>query len=237
MNKKSFYMYTEWKEIFNALTPEQAGNLIKAVFAFQTSEKFDLDPVVSLVFIGIKQQLIRDLKRYTEKVQINRENGKLGGRPKTQNNRSLLKTRLNKSDKKSNNPDGYFNNPNNHDKDKDKDKDKISTTSIWKHYLDKALTKEILTPTRESKIKLRLKTFTPTQIKKAIDNCYSDKFWSKQNCDYLFRSDDNVDKLLNLNTIANPVSAVIEKYKDVDESKLTLEEREKIKDELMEAVI
>jgi len=69
---------------------------------------------------------------------------------------------------------------------------------IFSFYLSKALSKEKLLPSREQKIKNRLKTFSVDEIKKAISNCYADDFWKRQNFDYIFKNDANMDKLLNL---------------------------------------
>lgn len=82
-NKKSFILYTDWKEMFNALSDEQAGMLIKAVFAHAMGEEVKLDAILSLLFINIRQTLDRDIDKWETIVERNRVNGLKGGRPRT----------------------------------------------------------------------------------------------------------------------------------------------------------
>lgn len=82
-NKKSFLLYCDQKEIFEQLTNEQAGKLIKHIFAYVNDEDpITEDVLLNLAFTPIKQSLKRDLRRYENIVERNRENGKKGGRPK-----------------------------------------------------------------------------------------------------------------------------------------------------------
>ncbi len=74
----------------------------------------------------------------------------------------------------------------------------LNTSNIWKHYIAKFGTKERLLPARQDKISARLKEYTSEQIKQAITNCAAHSFYSTLNSDYIFRSDENIDKLLNL---------------------------------------
>lgn len=82
---------------------------------------------------------------------------------------------------------------------------------IFNYYLLKVKTKEILTSGRKDKMVARLKIFTPDQIKKAIDNCFNNNFYTgnndrgwKANFDYIFRSDEIMDNLLNLEDKKHP---------------------------------
>jgi len=74
--KSSFVLYTENKEVFDSLTDEQAGKLIKHIFAYVSDENpvFD-DPLLKIVSIQIKQQLKRDLKKWEKR----QEQRKLAG--------------------------------------------------------------------------------------------------------------------------------------------------------------
>lgn len=81
-NKKSFVLYTDQVGIFDKLTDEQAGVLIKHIFKYCNDEYPEGDFVTELAFESIKQQLKRDLKKYETRANNSRENGKLGGRPK-----------------------------------------------------------------------------------------------------------------------------------------------------------
>lgn len=104
-NKKSFILYLDSTDIFEQLTDQEAGKLIKAVlFYVHTGEKPELSRILTMAFTPIYQSLHRDLEKWRNKVEVNRINGNTGGRPpkkKTQNNPK--------------NPDGYFNNPKNPD--------------------------------------------------------------------------------------------------------------------------
>jgi hypothetical protein len=64
-NKKSFIIYTDWRETFNALPDEKAGQLIKHIFAYVNDENPKTDDVlINAVFANIKQTLKRDLRKY-----------------------------------------------------------------------------------------------------------------------------------------------------------------------------
>jgi hypothetical protein len=123
-NKKSFVMYTEWKEVFSSLSNEQAGKLIKHIFSYVNDENpRSSDPITNIAFIQIKQQFKRDLKKYEAIIERNRLNGSKGGRPKKRNPENpmgYLETQ--------NNPDEPNHNPKNPIKDKGKwisDKGKV----------------------------------------------------------------------------------------------------------------
>lgn len=58
--KKSFVLYNDQEEIFSELTDEQSGMLIKSIFKYNKTGEFPTDPIIKLVFISIKQTLIRD---------------------------------------------------------------------------------------------------------------------------------------------------------------------------------
>lgn len=56
--KKRFVLYLDQKEIFEALTYEDAGRLIRAIFEFEeTGVLPDLDGVLKFAFIPIKTAL------------------------------------------------------------------------------------------------------------------------------------------------------------------------------------
>lgn len=63
--KKSFITYTDWRETFNALPDEKAGQLIKHIFAYVNDENPKTEDVlINAVFANIKQTLKRDLRKY-----------------------------------------------------------------------------------------------------------------------------------------------------------------------------
>ena len=83
MTKNNFILYKDYEEHIKLLSDEQAGQLFKAIFRYVDGRnEVDLDPMTQMAFSFIKANLERDLKKYKERVEIARENGKKGGRPK-----------------------------------------------------------------------------------------------------------------------------------------------------------
>lgn len=80
--KKSFILYADQRGIFDKLSDEQAGKLIKHIYSYVNDENPEGDFVTELAFESIKTQLKRDLKKYERYIEKQRENGKKGGRPK-----------------------------------------------------------------------------------------------------------------------------------------------------------
>jgi hypothetical protein len=93
-NKKSFLFYVDWKSTFDELPNELAGELIKHILSYVNDEEPVSDNIIiRAVFPNIKNTLKRDLVKYNEFIKKQIENGKLGGRPKTQlnpNNPTLI---------------------------------------------------------------------------------------------------------------------------------------------------
>lgn len=81
--KKSFVFYCDWKETFDALPDDKAGQLIKHILRYVNDENPQTDDVlINAVFAGIKSTLKRDLKKWETFIEKQRENGKRGGRPR-----------------------------------------------------------------------------------------------------------------------------------------------------------
>lgn len=78
MDKSSFILYREYEEMVSALTDEQAGQLLRAIFAYTArGEEAELEPVARVAFIAIRQQLDRDREKY----ELRCAAGKAGGAP------------------------------------------------------------------------------------------------------------------------------------------------------------
>ena len=120
--KDSFILYLEQKEIFETLSDNEAGKLMKAIFEYESTGQLPkLSKTLNLVFIPIKNALDRNRVKYEVQVEKNRENGKKGGRPK----------KAKESEQNPNNPGGYFGNPAkakkaDNDNDSDNDSDSVS---------------------------------------------------------------------------------------------------------------
>lgn len=86
-NKKSFLLYCDVIHTVGHLSNKQAGILFKHILSYVNDENpITDDVIINLTFEPIKQQLKRDLLKYENIVDRNRENGKKGGRPLTQRN-------------------------------------------------------------------------------------------------------------------------------------------------------
>ena len=89
--KKSFVLYTDQREVFDELSDEDAGKLIKHIFAYVNDE----DPIteeklIKVAFLPIKTQLKRDLKMWDIKKEQRAEAGKKGGLAKSSNAKQSL---------------------------------------------------------------------------------------------------------------------------------------------------
>ena len=59
--KDSFILYLEHKNVFDILTDEEAGKLIKAIFEYEEKEELpNLDKSLQIAFIPIKNTLDRN---------------------------------------------------------------------------------------------------------------------------------------------------------------------------------
>ena len=81
----------------------------------------ELDDITNMAFSFISMQMDRDSEAYKDKCNINRENGKKGGRPKKEKPDDLHKNQ--KKPSVSEKPNGFLENPKNPIKNKDKDKE------------------------------------------------------------------------------------------------------------------
>jgi len=77
--KSSFVMYSDWISVFDKLKDQEAGVLIKHIFAYVN----DLDPepkdrLTEIAFEPIKQTLKRDLRKWEGETGTRSDAGKLG---------------------------------------------------------------------------------------------------------------------------------------------------------------
>lgn len=104
MNKKSFVLYFDLCAVFEQLTDEQAGQLIKEITKYAASKTKDNQNEPSRLFgllealsTPFKNHIDRDFQAWLERAKIMRENGKKGGRPqskktKTNQNKAVTVT-------------------------------------------------------------------------------------------------------------------------------------------------
>ncbi|MBP1549445.1 MAG: hypothetical protein J6A05_05520 [Oscillospiraceae bacterium] len=73
--KKSFLMYTSYLDNVEILSDEEAGQLLKAIYAFVNGNELPkLDRVVQLTFNPIKSHLERDMEKYKDICRKRSEN-------------------------------------------------------------------------------------------------------------------------------------------------------------------
>jgi hypothetical protein len=89
--KKSFVLYTDQREVFDELSDEDAGRLIKHIFSYVNDENPSTDDLLlKVAFLPIKTQLKRDLKMWDEKKLQRAEAGRKGGIAKSSNAKQTL---------------------------------------------------------------------------------------------------------------------------------------------------
>lgn len=84
MGKDSFLLRGEWQEAFNALSDEDAGKLIKAVYEYNITgeDPQDLPPMAKVVFLMARSFFDESAEKYRRICERNKSNGDKGGRPK-----------------------------------------------------------------------------------------------------------------------------------------------------------
>lgn len=75
MEKESFILYLEQQEIFEMLTDEEAGKLIKAIFEYEKTRKIsEVERPIQIAFMPIKIVLDKNREKYNKKVEANKKN-------------------------------------------------------------------------------------------------------------------------------------------------------------------
>lgn len=86
MKRDSFIMYTEYGDMLEAVTAEQAGLIIRAMVNYSRDKAPDLtDPVVNAVFSTIRPRMDRDREKWEQEVKRRAEAGRKGGLAKASN--------------------------------------------------------------------------------------------------------------------------------------------------------
>ena len=84
--KNAFLLYKNHAEIFDKLSDEQAGKLIKAIFEYErTGITPELEPLLDMAFTPIKQTIDIDAEKYAQKVEKRRQAGSKGGKQRVAN--------------------------------------------------------------------------------------------------------------------------------------------------------
>lgn len=85
--KDTFIIRSEWYPAISKLNDTQKAIILTNLFKFHSDGEVDLsDALVELVWSFIEPNLIRNMTNYEERVKKASENGKKGGRPKSEEN-------------------------------------------------------------------------------------------------------------------------------------------------------
>ena len=107
MAKNTILIYTDLMEQLEELSMEERGIILTAMIKYQLGEELPkMSKLLKMAFIPIRQGIDRDNASYIIKCEKNRENGKLGGAPKgNQNAKKTTETteRLSKQPKQPDN--------------------------------------------------------------------------------------------------------------------------------------
>lgn len=87
--KKSFILYCDQRGLFDKLSDEQAGRLIKHIFWYVSDENPVSDFVTELAFESIKTQLKRDLKSWEAKQEQRKQAGIKSAEVRKQNSTTV----------------------------------------------------------------------------------------------------------------------------------------------------
>ncbi len=133
-NKKSFILYTEYGDIIETLSDEDAGILFKSIFSYcMNGKETELTGDARITFAFIKKDLDRNGEKYKDKCESSRINGLKGGRPKkikeeTPDENSETENLNNLKNPK--NPTVFFKTLNDNDNDNENENDNENDNSL-----------------------------------------------------------------------------------------------------------
>ena len=126
--KTGFILHLDSLSVLDELTNEQAGILFKAIRDYNLGKETKLDFAMRMAFIPFKNQFERDLEKYNNTCERNKNNGSKGGRPKKPKETEKTQVVFEKPKK----PDNKNDNDN---------KNEILFNDFWKLY-DKSVDKQ-----------------------------------------------------------------------------------------------
>ena len=197
-DKKGFILYADQKSLFNKLSNEKAGELIKHIFAYVNDEDPEADDLlIDIAFEPIKTQLKRDLIKFQKAKEQRVEAGKASAEARRIKRES---TKLNEAQRKATTVEsrstkstviGNGNVNGNVNVIKEDNRQQEKNLVDWdelKKYFIKITGKKIRAVNSKSKsqINARLKEgYTKDDIALAIRNCYADEYHIEHNHKYL----------------------------------------------------
>jgi uncharacterized phage protein (TIGR02220 family) len=176
--KKSFVLYSDQKELFEALTDEQSGKLIKHIFQYVNDENPTLDdPILKIAFITIKSILKRDLNKWEKQIKQRSEAGKKSAESRKRNATAVNENQRTLTD----NVNVNVNVNDNVNENNQIDVDKINFVDLL-NFFNKTFNKKCRVFSNEAKrkYKARLKEgYTKDDIANAMRSCSLSK-WHKE---------------------------------------------------------
>lgn len=76
MEKKSFILYNDQKEVIDELDDEQAGKIFKAIYEYNSTKKINLKGALKVIFIPFKTSFDRDDEKWENIRKVRAEAGK-----------------------------------------------------------------------------------------------------------------------------------------------------------------
>lgn len=132
MARDSFLMYTEWANQINRLSDEQAGILLKAIFAYNKGEQMHaMDDKTDMCFSFIQGQLDRDSRKYADVCDKRREAGKKGGVANATKRKQMLPIANFAKQTVANQADNDNENENEYENDNEKSKRNNECITAW----------------------------------------------------------------------------------------------------------
>jgi len=175
--KNKIFVYKDWLNNFEDLTDEELGKIMRHFFEYVN----DLNPVLedrllNLVWKPIESTLKRDLKKWEEKSEKNRESARMRWDKNNANAYERKKRNAKHADR-------------DRDRDKDRDSDILlekETKELFKTWLD--YRKEIKKPIKSQRTKTSLakkmqkEGFEKSKraVDQSIQNSWQGLFWSKE---------------------------------------------------------
>ena len=181
--KNNFLLSDEWKALFCDLPDEKAGQLIKMAFCYHTGDEYECDdPVLNAVFSMIREKIDKNDDAYKKQCEVNRENGKSGGRPKkateTENNRMGFS----ETETRRKNPDS--DNDNDKEKGVSKDTPKKKAEELVEFYNETCTDLPKVAKLTDNRIKTlnsRIKDFGVDEVKRCFEMANSSDFLKGDN--------------------------------------------------------
>jgi transposase len=194
--KTGFILHLDSLSVLDELTNEQAGILFKAIRDYNLGKEPELDFAMRMAFIPFKNQFERDLEKYNNTCERNRNNGSKGGRPKKAN--ETQETQV------------VFEKPKKADNKNDNKNDNDINYQALLEFVNKTFDRnfKVVNDSVKKKYKSLLKQgYSKEQITNAIKNCKSNKYHIENNYQYctleFFSRAETIDKYSDVSEIDN----------------------------------